>query len=85
MDLKPYYFIYFLDSEFRPNDSDIFIPLYPSGYLMIGEGVWPESGIHSTENAYFTLEAAREALKKIQLILGSTKARTNLSELRRVN
>ncbi len=68
---NPYYFIYFIDSDHRPNDTDIYISLYPAGYLLIGEGEWPSTGPHSRINAYFSLQEAMTALSKISSALNS--------------
>lgn len=72
MTAKPYYFIYFLDTDHPPHKNDIFIHLYPAGYLVIGEGEWPQlESSHSYSNAYFSFDDAKEALVKIALILNS--------------
>lgn len=68
---KPYYFISFLDSDHLPKDSDIYISLYPIGYLLIGEGEWPSTGSGPTINAYFSIQEAIEALKMISMALNS--------------
>ena len=70
MSAKPYYFIYFLDSDFVPEVGDDYISLFPAGYLIIGEGTWPEKGSHLLSNAYFSLNEAKEALYKINSVLG---------------
>ncbi len=66
-----YYFIYFLDSDFKPGPKETFIELYPAGYLVLGEGHWPQNGLHSKVNAFFTIEEARNALRKIEDTLNS--------------
>ena len=71
MIFKPYYFIYFLDSDYLPNDSDIYISLYPSGYLLIGEGEWSSTDTDSKINAYFSIQEAVKALNRISSALNS--------------
>lgn len=69
--IKAYYFIYFLDSDFKPSFKDNFIQLYPAGFLLVGEGEWPEIGDHSKSNVYFSLDEAKAALKKMEKVLNS--------------
>lgn len=73
---EPYFFIYFLDSDFKPSSKDNFIHLYPAGFLLIGEGEWPGSGNYSKSNVYFTLEEAKAALKKMEEVLNSWREYT---------
>lgn len=78
---KPYYFIYFLDSDYLPKDSDIYISLYPIGYLLIGEGEWPSTGSGSMVNAFFSIQEATEALKMINRALNSKAEQISFSHL----